>query len=273
MGELMASSCALSDPSFGSVLTCGIASFANLEKKLLVILSSGMQATVCEFRNRWWVIFFIFFSAFSAYSLDPLNSGVAIVDWLVKYFGRMPTGNDYRLIFGFGALLLVLAAFLRTWGTSYLQADVMRDSLVHTEQLLADGPYRYVRNPLYLGNIFMALGIGLMASRVGFLVLSLGMTVFVIRLLLREEADLLRDRGEAYRRYCTAVPRLVPSLTPRVPPAGNAPHWAEGLRAELMYWLMVVAMTAFAVTLNIKVFWGVFAVAMAASWFHKRPDG
>jgi hypothetical protein len=47
----------------------------------------------------------------------------------------------------------------------------MRDSRVHTERVLADGPYRYVRNPLYLGNILMATGIGLMASRIGFLVL------------------------------------------------------------------------------------------------------
>ena len=72
----------------------------------------------------------------------------------------------------------------------------MRDSKIHTERLLADGPYRYVRNPLYLGNIFMAAGMGLMASRSGFLILLLGMTVFVIRLILREEAELLRDQGD-----------------------------------------------------------------------------
>lgn len=68
----------------------------------------------------------------------------------------------------------------------------MRDSEVHTDKLLADGPYRYVRNPLYLGNILMSAGIGLMASRIGFVVLSLGMTLFVIRLLLPEEAELSR---------------------------------------------------------------------------------
>ena len=235
-----------------------------------VILSPAMQATLFEFRNRWWVIFFIFFAAFFAYTIDPMNSGAAIADWLAKRLGKTATDNSYRLIFAFGALLLALAASLRTWGTSYLQAEVMRDSRVHTEKLLADGPYQHVRNPLYLGNIFMAVGIGLMASRIGFLVLSLGMTAFVIRLLLREEAELLRDQGEPYRRYCAAVPRLVPSLTPRVPPAGNAPHWGQGFRAELMYWLLVLSMAAFAVTLNIKVFWGVFTVAMAASWLYKR---
>jgi protein-S-isoprenylcysteine O-methyltransferase Ste14 len=231
-----------------------------------------MRATLFEFRHRWWLIFFIFLAAFFAYFIDPMNSGVAIVDWLARRLATTASDNSYRLIFALATLLLALAAYLRTWGTSYLQAEVMRDSRVHTERLLADGPYRYVRNPLYLGNIFMALGEGLMASRIGLLILLVGMTVFVIRLLLREEAELLRDQGESYRCYCAAVPRLLPSLTPRVPPAGNAPHWDQSFRAELMFWLLALAMAAFTATLNIKVFWGVFAVAMAASWLYKRSQ-
>ena len=230
-----------------------------------------MQASLFEFRYRWWVIFVIFFTAFFAYSLDPVNCGVAIVNWLAKHLGSRATDTSYRLIFAFSALLLTLAALLRTWGTSYLQAEVMRDSEIHTERLLADGPYRYVRNPLYLGNILMALGMGLLASRSGFLILSLGMTVFVIRLILREEAELLREQGEPYRRYCATVPRLIPSLTPRLASAGNTPHRGRAFRAELMYWLLLLAVAAFAVTLNIKVFWGVFALAMASSWLLKAP--
>jgi protein-S-isoprenylcysteine O-methyltransferase Ste14 len=228
-----------------------------------------MQASLFEFRHRWWIFASLFFVAFFAYFLDPVNSGTAIADRLAKPHGSV-TDNASRLVFAFGALMLIVAALLRTWGTAYLQAAVMRDARVHTEKLLADGPYRHVRNPLYLGNIFMAVGIGLMASRLGFLILMLGMTVFVIRLLLREESELLRDQGEPYRAYCAAVPRLLPSLPPRVPSAGNAPHWAEAFRAELMYWLLALAMLVFAVTLNIKIFWGIFAVAMASSWLHKR---
>ena len=163
-------------------------------------MTKWLRATAFEFRHRWWVIGFIFFAAFFAYFLDRQNCGVAIANWFLKRQG--PTSvNAYRLVFAFGALLLACAATLRTWGTSYLQAEVVRDSQVHTKKLLADGPYRYVRNPLYLGNILMAAGIGLMASRIGFLILSLGMTAFVIRLLLREEGELLSDQGEPYRQY------------------------------------------------------------------------
>ena len=231
-----------------------------------------MKATVFEFRYRWWIIFSIFFLAFSVYFVDHENSTEGIAHWGATHLGITITNNTFRLILAFGALLVAVAALLRTWGTSYLKAEVMRDSRVHTEKLLADGPYRYVRNPLYLGNILMAIGIGLMASRTGFLILSLGMTVFVIRLLLREEADLLRDQGEPYRRYCAAVPRLVPSLKPRLPSAGNVAHWGQGLRAESMYWLLAFAMAVFAVTLDMKLFWAIFALAVAASWFfHKVP--
>jgi hypothetical protein len=39
-----------------------------------------------------------------------------------------------------------------------------------------------------------------------------------------------------------------------------------------MYWLMALAMAGFAFTLNIKVFWAVFAVAMASAWLQKKPQ-
>lgn len=230
-----------------------------------------MKASLFEFRHRWWIIASIFSVGFFAYRIDHVNCAEALAHWGAARFGVPATDNTLRLIFALGTLLLGLAVLLRTWGTAYLQADVMRDSRVHTERLLADGPYRYVRNPLYLGNILMATAIGLMASRVGFFVLSIGMTLFVIRLILREETDLLRDQGESYRRYCAAVPRLLPSLTPRVPSAGNVPHWAQAVRAELMYWLLALALASFAITLKLKVFWAVFMVAAIASFAYKRP--
>lgn len=118
----------------------------------------------------------------------------------------------------------------------------------------------------------MAVAVGLMASRTGFLILSLGMTLFVIRLILREEAELLRAQGESYRQYCSAVPRLIPALTPRVPSAGHAAHWGQSFRAEAMYWLQAVAIGVFAATLNIKLFWVFFALAIASSWFYKAPS-
>jgi hypothetical protein len=83
----------------------------------------SMQASFFEFRRRWWVIFLIFFVAFLAYSLDPVNCGVAIVNWRANHLGSTATDNAYRLIFALSALLLTIAVLVRSWGTSYLHAE------------------------------------------------------------------------------------------------------------------------------------------------------
>lgn len=76
---------------------------------------------------------------------------------------------------------------MRTWGAAYLRSEVVHDSNLRNETLVADGPFRYVRNPLYFGNVLLAAGMGLFASRLGWLILALGMVVFVYRLIGREE--------------------------------------------------------------------------------------
>ena len=45
-----------------------------------------------------------------------------------------------------------------------------------------------MRNPLYFGNILLAIGLGLMASRTGFVILVLGMILFDYRLTEEEQS-------------------------------------------------------------------------------------
>ena len=137
----------------------------------------------------------------------------------------------------------------------------MVDMRLHTDRLVADGPYRYVRNPLYLGNMLLALGFAVMASRIGFFVLIVGMLVFCYRLILREEAGIRATQGESYLAYCAAVPRLLPSLHPKLPPSGATPRWSDGLLGEMFMWIMAASVLVFAVTLQIKLFFIVLGLA------------
>ncbi len=82
-------------------------------------------------------------------------------------------------------------------------------------RLVVRGPYRYVRNPMISGVIFMLCGLalGLRSSPHGTWA-ALFVAVNLIYIPLLEEAQLHARFGEAYRRYCAAVPRIVPRLRP-----------------------------------------------------------
>jgi protein-S-isoprenylcysteine O-methyltransferase Ste14 len=223
------------------------------------------QATEFEFRRRFWFIFGIIWLGFFLYSVDRENVSVALsrlflphADVTSAQFGRIITA-----FFALATLIVALGALIRSWAESYLHSSIVHDAALHGEQLVADGPYRFVRNPLYLGNLFLAVGLGFLASRSGFLVIAVGMWIFVYRLILREEATLLESQGESYRRYRAAVPRFLPAFTPRVPASGAKPNWRDGFTGEFFMWAGVAAMTVYTVTKNIAYFWAVFGLGLA----------
>jgi hypothetical protein len=140
----------------------------------------------------------------------------------------------------------------------------MQDHDLRAERVVASGPYRHLRNPLYLGNILMAFGMGSLASSVGFVVIVVGNFIFCLRLIGLEESNLQKEQGESYREFCRRVPRLWPSLRPRLPDSGLKPHRKQAFVGELFMWGFFAAVAAFAVTLNIKYFWITVAASMVA---------
>jgi protein-S-isoprenylcysteine O-methyltransferase Ste14 len=233
-----------------------------------------MCATLFEFRNRSWIITATFVTAFELYRLDHVQSGAAVAEWLARHFQRMNFEAWLRAVFIFAAAMLVISAALRTWGTSYLQTAVMQSRTVRTERLLADGPFRHVRNPLYLGNIFMAVGVGLAASRVGFVFLMPATVLFLYRLILREEAELAATQGDSYRAYCAAVPRLWFSIRARVASAGNQAHWLNGILGEMFIWALAAGATVYAATYNMRIYWGIALVGFVGGRvFRAREAG
>src|SRR5262249_8401503 len=142
-----------------------------------------------------------------------------------------------RIVIAAGALLVFLAAAIRTWGAAYLRTSVVHDTAQHSEALVADGPFRYTRNPLYLAGLPMAAGIGFLASRSGFVVLVLANWIFFYRLIFREEDALRQNQGEQYLAYCRSVPRFWPSLAPRVPSGNLEPQGGQAFAREVFAWV------------------------------------
>ena len=104
--------------------------------------------------------------------------------------------------------MIALGEGLRIWATGHLFKN---------DALTVEGPYAYLRHPLYLGTLLIACGFGVMAR--GGLTLAL-LGVFLVSYFgyympyknRIESARLEALYGDAFRRYATAVPSLLPRL-------------------------------------------------------------
>jgi protein-S-isoprenylcysteine O-methyltransferase Ste14 len=143
------------------------------------------------------------------------NIGVVIVGLALAYLGTMvdlllgaPTFASavVRII---GSLLLTLGFLLRVWATTYFYAHSMRViSLQPQNTLITSGPYRFSRNPLYLGgNVFIFFGAALALGSPTALVATALHLPLMDRFIQREEGQLERQFGQEWRNYKERVRR------------------------------------------------------------------
>jgi protein-S-isoprenylcysteine O-methyltransferase Ste14 len=212
-----------------------------------------MRATEWEFRHRTWLFLAIFCIGLSFYWLDPHNSGQVIAGVLqgrVTFLHSNRRQSTVRVIFLLAAVIVGIGAMIRTWAGAYIRADVLQDSKIRTEKLVADGPFRYTRNPLYLGILIGVFGAGVMCSPVGWAV-QVGLAILLLyRLIGREEGELLNTHNESFGAYCRAVPRLFPAIKPRIDSSSARPHWREGFGVQLAWWGISLANLTWAITLR-----------------------
>ncbi|MEK7467134.1 MAG: isoprenylcysteine carboxylmethyltransferase family protein [Planctomycetota bacterium] len=96
---------------------------------------------------------------------------------------------------------------------------VAAGTLIKTEVLTIAGPYRWVRNPFYLSNVFTDAGFCVIAWNPWVpIAWFIGFYGFVLHPRTKsEEKELLGIHGQAYQDYLDKVPRYIPSLFPKYP--------------------------------------------------------
>lgn len=124
---------------------------------------------------------------------------VGVLDWntfVLDHWLRLPVGAVLAL--GGGAFAL--------WGVRHLSWHA---SLGLEAELVRSGPYRWTRNPQYVGDIVMLLGWAIVFNSLqAGLLCGLGIAWFL--LAPRAEEPWLREQyGEPYERYTREVPRFV----------------------------------------------------------------
>jgi len=143
------------------------------------------------------------------------NIGVAAVGFAVAYLGAqldwlLGIARFHGAIAVAAGWLLVAAGFLlRAWATScFYQHHMMVISLVPQGTLVTSGPYRYSRNPLYLGgNVFIFFGAGLVLGSPMALVITALHLPLVDLFIRREEKQLEFAFGDEWLRYKQSVRR------------------------------------------------------------------
>jgi protein-S-isoprenylcysteine O-methyltransferase Ste14 len=80
------------------------------------------------------------------------------------------------------------------------------------KEFVAAGPYRYTRNPMYVGNIIGGIGIGFLLQSGTYLVYVVVLAVVCHLYIVRSEEPALRVRfGDSYKDYCAKINRWLPS--------------------------------------------------------------
>ena len=145
------------------------------------------------------------------------NIGVVIVGFGVAWIGTLidallGVGEFHDTTASVaGGILLAMGFLLRAWATFYFYVHCMRViSLATQNTLITSGPYRFSRNPLYLGgNVFIFLGAALVLGSPAALVLTALHLPLMDRFVRREEAQLEQTFGADWLRYKAQVRRWI----------------------------------------------------------------
>ena len=187
-----------------------------------------MGATRIEFRLRMAIMIVIVTLGFWAPWIEPWGSSfelaqrIPLLEWLpleLTRLGLLPFSLASPVVIVCAALIAAVGAILRVWGTACLGYFTVHHGQMQAGTMMTAGPYRYVRNPLYLGGWCMLVATSFIMPATGALFATTLLTVFFLRLILGEEAFLSAQLCEPYWAYMKAVPRLVPRLRTTLPPS------------------------------------------------------
>jgi len=119
------------------------------------------------------------------------------------------------LIIGFAVALI--GELIRFWGVSWAGSETRTTGGVGGTFLIISGPFAYVRNPLYVGNILLYLGLGIMSFALFPYLQIVAIIFFLIQyyfIVSEEEKYLLEKFKDDYKDYRKNVPAFFPRLFP-----------------------------------------------------------
>lgn len=152
------------------------------------------------FKYRNW-IFILFYAA------------LFIPSW--PLFSPVKFGNNwYVWPILLGLIITCLGQLIRglTIGLAYIVRGG-KEGKPYAEGLVTEGIFRHCRNPLYVGNILMLLGVGVLANSLVYVAIVIPVFLFIYQAIVLAEENFLRGKfGVGFDEYCKKVNRWWPNL-------------------------------------------------------------
>ncbi len=139
-----------------------------------------------------------------------------------------------------GVLISFFGLAIRAWASGHLRKE---------KTLAVSGPYRYSRNPLYVGNFLLGIGIVVGARSWWVFGLFVGYYGIFYPLIIRRERNRMRELfPQQYEEYRKKVPLFFPSIRKHYPAKGKF-SWAlymrnkeyRALQGTVLVWLILAA--------------------------------
>lgn len=161
-----------------------------------------------------------------------------------------PTPVSYAV----GLFMILLGEAFRYGGVCWAGSETRTTGTVGGAFLVISGPFAYVRNPLYVGNILIYTGFGVLTLALYPWLTVIAFAFFVFQYILivgEEETYLQKTYKEDYKKYKNHVPRFIPQLKPYRNKSIKQPPFnpKAGLRSESRT-LQAIGITLLLVTLK-----------------------
>ena len=170
-----------------------------------MLIIRGLSVIMIEignffFKYRNW-IFILFYAA------------LFIPSWPI--FSEKQFGAGYYVWpIGVGLFITCLGQLIRglTIGLAYIVRGG-KEGKPYAEGLVTEGIFSHCRNPLYVGNILMLLGVGILANSLVYVAIVIPIFLFIYQAIVLAEENFLRGKfGAGFDAYCRKVNRWIPDL-------------------------------------------------------------